>query len=63
MRKQEKIGYGLVAAAVVLVLLGTIGLTLDGEVNDVPTPNVPEKTFFGDEALPETVLRRSFRRN
>ena len=45
MRKQEKIGYGLVAAAVVLVLLGTIGLTLDGEVNDVPTPNVPEKTL------------------
>ena len=56
MRKQEKIGYGLVAAAVVLVLLGTIGLTLDGEVNDVPTPNVPEKTFFGDEALPENGL-------
>ncbi len=52
MRKQEKIGYGLVGAAVVLVLLGTVGFTLEGEVNDVPTPNVPEKTFFGDDALP-----------
>lgn len=53
MRKQENIGYTVVVVAVLLCLLGTIGLRLDGEVNDIPTPNVPERTFFADEPLPE----------
>ena len=53
MRKQENIGYAVVVVAVLLCLLGTIGLRLDGEVNDIPTPNVPERTFFADEPLPE----------
>ena len=53
MRKQEMIGYALVALSLVLVVLGSIGFTTTGEVNDLPTPNVPEKTFFGDEPIPE----------
>lgn len=56
MRTQEKIGYGLVALAVVLGLVGSIGFVLEGEVNDIPTPNVPERTFFSDEPLPENGL-------
>ena len=56
MRKQEKIGYGLVGVALLLVVLGSIGFTSTGEVNDVPTPNFPERTFFADEPLPENGL-------
>jgi len=52
-RKQEKIGYGLVAFSLVLVVLCSIGFTSTGEITDLPTPNVPEKTFFGDEPIPE----------
>ena len=56
MRKQEKVGYGMVAVAVLLTLGGSIGFVMDGEVNDIPTPNAPERTFFGDEPLPENGL-------
>jgi len=52
MRKQEKIGYGLVALAGLLVFAGSLGFVVEGEVNEVPTPNIPERTFFADEALP-----------
>lgn len=56
MRKQEKIGYGLVGVAVVFLLLGSIGFTTTGEVNGITTPNVPERTFFADDPLPENRL-------
>ena len=56
MRKQEKVGYGLVALSLVLVVLGSIGFTTTGEITDLPTPNVPEKTFFGDDPIPENGL-------
>ena len=56
MRKQDKIGYGLVVVSVLLMLVGTVGFTLKGEVNDVPTPIVPNRTFFADEPLPEHTL-------
>ncbi len=53
MRKQEKIGYGLVVIAIVFLFLGSVGFTTTGEVNDITTPNVPERTFFADDPLPE----------
>ena len=53
MRKQEKVGYGLVALSLVLVVVGSVGFTTTGEINDLPTPNAPGKTFFGDEPIPE----------
>lgn len=56
MRKQEKIGYGLVVVAVLLAIAGSVGFVLEGEVSDIPTPNVPERTFFADEPLPENGL-------
>jgi len=56
MRKQQKIGYALVGTAVFLLLLGSIGFTTTGEINDIPTPNAPERTFFADEPLPENPL-------
>ena len=57
MRKQEKIGYGVLVVALLLFIVGTVGYTIEGEVNDVPTPNAPQKTFFADEPLPEQTLR------
>ena len=56
MRRQEKIGYGAVVVAVLLCLLGTVGYSLEGEVTDVPTPNLPDRLFFADEPLPEQTL-------
>ena len=56
MRKQEKIGYGLVVVAVLLAIGGSVGFVLEGDVSDIPTPNVPERTFFADEPLPENGL-------
>jgi hypothetical protein len=56
MRKQEKIGYGIVAFAVLLMLGGTVGISVEGAVDDITTPNYPERTFFADEALPEQSL-------
>jgi hypothetical protein len=55
-RKQEKLGYGLVALSLVLVVLGSIGFTMTGEINDLPTPNTPGKTFFGDDPTPDNGL-------
>jgi hypothetical protein len=54
-RKQEKLGYGLVALSLVLVVLGSIGFTMTGEINDLPTPNTPG-TFFGDDPIPDNGL-------
>ena len=56
MRKQEKVGYGLVVVAVLLMLAGAVGITLEGSITDITTPNLPERTFFADEALPEQSL-------
>jgi hypothetical protein len=55
-RKHEKLGYGLVALSLVLVGLGSIGFTMTGEINDLPTPNTPGKTFFGDDPIPDNGL-------
>ena len=52
MEKEQKIGFGLIAISVVLMIIGSIGYTVEGDVNDVPTPNVPDFVFFSDEALP-----------
>jgi hypothetical protein len=52
-RKQETIGYAMVGLAVVLVLLGTVGFTVEGELTNITTPTVPERTFFADDPLPE----------
>jgi len=56
MRKQEKGGYGLVVVAVLLMLAGAVGITLEGSITDITTPNVPERTFFAEEPLPEQSL-------
>ena len=52
MKSAQKIGYGLIAISVVLMIIGSVGYTVEGDVNDVPTPNVPDFVFFSDEALP-----------
>jgi hypothetical protein len=57
MRKQEIIGYSMVGVAVLLVLVGTVGFTVEGEITDITTPTYPERTFFADDPLPEQFLR------
>ena len=57
MRKQEKVGYGLVVVAVLLMLAGAVGITLEGSITDITTSKLPaQRTFFADEALPEQSL-------
>ena len=56
MVNRRAVGFGAVALALLLSAGGWIGFTLTGEVEDVPTPNVPARSFFADEPLPEQVL-------
>ena len=46
-----KFGYSLTTIAVVILLVGAIGISFDDEVNDIPTPNTPRKVYFADEPL------------
>lgn len=46
-----KIGYTITAIAVIFLIVGTIGISFDDEVNDIPTPNTPRKVYFADEPL------------
>tara|TARA_B100001093_G_scaffold516803_1_gene596477 strand:- start:20182 stop:20727 length:546 start_codon:yes stop_codon:yes gene_type:complete len=49
-------GYAMVGFAVLVIALGSIGYTFEGEVDDIPTPNIDGFVFFGDEALPSNAL-------
>ncbi|MBT3477271.1 MAG: hypothetical protein HN458_04970 [Euryarchaeota archaeon] len=46
------IGYVLSGLAVLLIAGGTVGYTVEGQIDDVPTPNIEGYVFFSDEALP-----------
>tara|TARA_B100000768_G_C11174783_1_gene330326 strand:- start:172 stop:711 length:540 start_codon:yes stop_codon:yes gene_type:complete len=46
-----KIGYSLTVTAILLMIVGTIGISFDDEVNDIPTPNTPRAVYFADEPL------------
>jgi hypothetical protein len=48
----KKTGLAIVALSTLLLLGGTVGYTLEGSVDDVPTPNIEGTVFFSDEALP-----------
>ena len=52
MGKRKIIGFCLAGLAVLLIAGGTVGYTIEGEINDVPTPNVEGYVFFSEEALP-----------
>jgi len=51
-----KTGFFFAGIGVILLLVGIIGYTITGEVEDVPTPNASNKAFFSDEPLPENFL-------
>ena len=38
--------------ALLVMVIGTIGYSVEGEVEDIPTPNIESFVFFSDEALP-----------
>ena len=42
--------------AVLLSMLGTIGITIEDSVDSVPTPNVPNSVFFADEPVQSNPL-------
>jgi len=52
MKSAQKIGYGLITLSVILMIIGSVGYTVEGDVNDVPTPNVPDFVFFAADPLP-----------
>ncbi|MDA7463690.1 hypothetical protein N9M83_03105 [Candidatus Poseidonia alphae] len=55
MERQERIGYSMMGAALILVLAGTVGFTVEGTTSiDVVTTG--GKTVFSNEALPEHSL-------
>ena len=38
--------------ALFIIVFGTIGYTIEGQVEEIPTPNIEGFVFFSDEALP-----------
>ena len=52
MKSAQKFGYGLVTLSVILMIIGSVGYTAEGDVEEVPTPNVPDFVFFADDPLP-----------
>lgn len=55
MERQERIGYSMMGAALLLVLAGSVGFTVEGTTSiDVVTTG--GKTVFANEALPEHSL-------
>jgi len=48
----KKTGFVLIAISTLLLLGGTVGYTMEGAVDDVPTPNVQGMVFFSDDSLP-----------
>ena len=52
MKSAQKFGYGLITLSVILMIIGSIGYTAEGDVEEVPTPNVPDFVFFADDPLP-----------
>lgn len=52
----NKFGFGLMVAAVLFSILGTIGLTTKDSVDSIPTPNVPNSVFFADEPMQSNPL-------
>ena len=51
-----KAGIVFASLGVLLLVLGMIGYTITGEVEDIPTPNTPNQAFFSGEPLPENIL-------
>jgi len=52
MKSAQKFGYGLVTLSVILMIIGSVGYTVEGDVEEVPTPNVTNFVFFADDPLP-----------
>ncbi len=52
MNSAQKFGYGLITLSVILMIIGSVGYTAEGDVEEVPTPNVPDFVFFADDPLP-----------
>ena len=56
MEFNNKLGVGLMVSALLLVILGSVGFTIDESVDSIPTPNVPNSVFFADEPMQSNPL-------
>ena len=52
----NKAALGITIGCALLLVLGNIGFSMEGEVEDIPTPNVPDVLFFSDDPLPTNGL-------
>ncbi len=52
----NKLGVGLMVSALLLVILGNVGFTINDSVDSIPTPNVPNSVFFADEPMQSNPL-------
>jgi hypothetical protein len=52
MMQSKTIGYSMAGLAVFIMLIGTIGYTVEGEVEDIPTLNIDGFVFFSEDPLP-----------
>ena len=43
-------------SALLLVILGNVGFTINDSVDSIPTPNVPNSVFFADEPMQSNPL-------
>jgi hypothetical protein len=57
MVQNKTIGFGFAGLAVFIIVFGTVGYTIEGEVEDIPTPNIDGFVFFSDEVLPSNPLQ------
>jgi len=57
MVQKKMIGFGFAGLAVFIIVFGTVGYTIEGEVEDIPTPNIDGFVFFSDEVLPSNPLQ------
>ena len=56
MTQSKKVGYFITGFALFIMIVGTIGYTVEGEVKDIPTPNIEGFVFFSDDALPSNPI-------
>tara|TARA_B110000459_G_C16480548_1_gene434071 strand:+ start:70 stop:627 length:558 start_codon:yes stop_codon:yes gene_type:complete len=50
--QRKAVGYTMAGFALFIIVFGTIGYTIEGQVEEIPTPNIEGFVFFSDEALP-----------
>jgi len=51
--QKKAFGYTMAGFALFIIVFGTVGYTIEGQVEDIPTPNIEGFVFFSEDALPQ----------